>query len=75
MRTSDGTRHKAVYIRLEQFEQDAAALWEYLGFALSLPHLNRSDRGGSYQSYYDHDSRTLVAKLCAQDIHGFDYTF
>ncbi|MFK7938836.1 MAG: sulfotransferase family 2 domain-containing protein [Roseovarius sp.] len=72
---SDGQMQTATYIRLEQFEQDAAPLWDHLGFELALPHENQSQRPARYQDVYDSDSRDLIGHLCAQDITRFDYHF
>lgn len=64
-----------LWIRLEQFERDAAPLWAHLGFELSLPHLNRSHRPIAYQPFYNSDSSALVGRLCADDIKRHGYCF
>ena len=70
-----GRERRALYIRLEQFDQDAAPLWKHLGFALDLPHENPSSRDPDYRSYYSEASRAAVAAACAEDIERFGYRF
>jgi hypothetical protein len=69
-----GTLQDGLFIRLEHFQQDAAPLEAHLGFALEMPHENRSDRG-DYRQYYDDALADLVAQICAKDIARFDYRF
>ena len=64
-----------LYIRLEAFETDAQPLWDHLGFALSLPHVNRSDRAADYRGYYTDAARAAVEEACAEDIARFGYRF
>lgn len=75
MRASDGTAQEALYIRLEHFAEDAAPLFEHLGFELELPRANESAREGDYRSYYSADDSKAVADLCAVDIEKFKYSF
>lgn len=75
MQDVKGVERCNLYIRLETFERDAAPLWEHLGFTLTLPHLNRSDRPARYARAYDAQTRDLVARLCAEDITRFGYRF
>lgn len=75
MRRSDGREQCALYIRLEEFETDAALLFDHLGFRLQLPVSNESDRRPEYRSYYDDDSAAAVAEFCALDIKRFGYQF
>ena len=63
------------YIRLEYFETDAAPLFAHLGFAVTLPHLNRSRRDADYRDSYTPAARDAVADFCAEDIARFDYHF
>ena len=63
------------YIRLEYFETDAAPLFAHLGFAVTLPHLNRSRRDADYRDSYTPAAREAVADFCAEDIARFDYHF
>lgn len=75
MRSADGNERCNAYIRIEEFESDAKPLFAHLGFRLSLPHANRSDRLKSYQSYYDAESIEVVARCCINDINQFEYQF
>ncbi len=69
-----GVERADLYIRLEHFAEDSAPLQAHLGFALELPHENRSDRG-AYQAYYDADLAVLLGRICADDIARFGYRF
>lgn len=75
MTDASGCEHCDLYIRLEQFDRDAAPLWEHLGFSLELPHVNASDRAADYRAYYSDAARSAVAEACAEDIERFGYTF
>ncbi|WP_377186446.1 sulfotransferase family 2 domain-containing protein [Ruegeria meonggei] len=75
MTRADGVEQCHAYIRLEQFEQDAAPVFDHLGFRVSLPHANRSDRTQGYRQYYTAETAAAVASACAEDIRRFGYTF
>ncbi len=77
LRRSDGRAQTALFIRIEAFAQDAAPLWDHLGFRLELPHENRSDRSdrGDYRSHYTPDTAQIIAQECAIDIAQFGYRF
>ncbi|MFT6675356.1 MAG: hypothetical protein ACJAVM_001548 [Sulfitobacter sp.] len=75
MSDASGVDRCSAYIRLEHFEQDAAPLWDHLGFALELPKVNASDRAQAYQPYYSAQTSALVAACCAEDIERFGYRF
>ncbi|MBM1690148.1 sulfotransferase family 2 domain-containing protein [Sulfitobacter geojensis] len=75
MRDVNGVERASSYIRLEHFEQDAAALREHLGFELALPWENRSTRARAYGDYYSREMRETVAECCAEDIARFGYRF
>ncbi|WP_299046030.1 sulfotransferase family 2 domain-containing protein [uncultured Tateyamaria sp.] len=64
-----------LYIRLERFSDDAAPLWDHLGFVLDLPHANASQRDAHYRQYYCDKARAAVAEACAEDIERFGYRF
>ncbi|MDU8927409.1 sulfotransferase family 2 domain-containing protein [Alisedimentitalea sp. MJ-SS2] len=70
-----GVERAALYIRLEHFEQDAAPLWEHLGFRLEFPHENASERVRDYRDYYSDVDSSRVADLCQEDIERFGYAF
>ncbi len=70
-----GVERCDLYIRLEHFTQDAAPLVKHLGFDLSLPWENRSERKQGYHDYYSSGLREIVASCCSEDIARFGYTF
>lgn len=74
MTAADGQEYCRLYIRLEQFEADAAPLWAHLGFRLELERVNASDRGG-YRDYYGAREAEIVARCAAEDIARFGYRF
>ncbi|SMO32044.1 sulfotransferase family 2 domain-containing protein [Ruegeria faecimaris] len=72
---ADGIEQCQYFIRLEAFDQDAEPLFDHLGFRITLPHLNRSERAKDYRSYYSAASQEAVAEACAEDIDRFGYSF
>ncbi|MEP2641161.1 sulfotransferase family 2 domain-containing protein [Roseobacter sp.] len=64
-----------LYVRLERFDHEVAPLVAYLGFPLTMPHLNKSVRPRDYRGLYDATTRDLVGRFCAEDIARFDYKF
>lgn len=70
-----GEERGNLFIRLENFTQDAQPLFDHLGFTLTLPNENVSDRDAAYQSYYTDDLVQIVARICAADIERFGYRF
>ncbi|WP_299732400.1 sulfotransferase family 2 domain-containing protein [uncultured Tateyamaria sp.] len=75
MTDARGVERCDLYIRLEDFETDAAPLWDHLGFSLDLPRTNVSERGEDYRTYYTDAARAAVAEACAVDIERFGYGF
>lgn len=75
MTDSGGAVRCSAYIRLEHFAEDARPLFEHLGFSLTLPRLNTSRRLKNYRSYYNGDTRDIVASVCREDIDAFEYRF
>lgn len=75
MTDARGVERCDLYIRLEAVAQDAAPLWDHLGFALELPRVNASERDADYRSYYTDAARAAVAEACAEDIERFGYRF
>ena len=69
---ADGTDRCDAYIRLEHPE-DFAPVWEYLGFSLTIPHVNQSSRDRDWRSYYTPEDFEIVGKLAAGDIARFGY--
>lgn len=72
---SNGIEKCDAFIRLECFRDDAQCLVDHLGFELTLPHLNRSDRDRDYCQYYVAKTREAVARAFAEDIRRFGYRF
>lgn len=70
-----GQMRADLFIRLEHLAEDIAPLEAHLGFALEIPHVNRSDRAADYHGAYDAESRESVARMCATDIARFGYRF
>jgi hypothetical protein len=75
MQDATGAERGALFIRLEHFAEDSAPLWDHLGFRLTLPHENRSDREADYRTYYDDALAAHLGDVCATDILRFKYTF
>ncbi|MGJ8616164.1 MAG: sulfotransferase family 2 domain-containing protein [Sulfitobacter sp.] len=75
MRDAKGVERCSAYIRLEHFAQDAAPLMDHLGFELTLPMANQSERQSEYQSYYTAQTENIIAGCCAEDIARFGYSF
>lgn len=75
MQDASGRERCDAYIRLEHFDADVVPLERHLGFDITLPAVNRSDRASGYRGYYDPGLRDVVARCCAEDIRRFGYTF
>lgn len=75
MRDADGKEVANLFVRLENFGEDAEPLEAHLGFNIELPHANASARSKDYRSYYDGDLAGIVAHCCAEDITRFGYRF
>lgn len=60
--------------KFENLDQDFQSICQKVGISASLPHINKSKRT-SYQDYYDAETRDLTARLYAEDIERFGYTF
>ena len=60
--------------KFESLEADFKTICDKVGITASLPHINKSDRT-AYQDYYDAETRDLTARLYAEDIERFGYTF
>lgn len=72
---AQGVERQCLYIRLEHLVNDIAPLEEHLGFALEIPHVNRSARKSDYRDEYSDEARARVAECCAVDIARFGYRF
>nr|WP_174819159.1 sulfotransferase family 2 domain-containing protein [Ruegeria atlantica] len=75
MTRADGVEQCQIYIRLEHFDQEAAPLFDHLGFRVALPVVNRSDRLGDFRGYYSDQAAQMVGDVCAEDIDRFGYAF
>ena len=75
LRDGAGEDQSNLFIRIEHFAQDAQPLFDHLGFDLTLPHANASDRAAGYRDYYTPQTRDLIATTCAEDIARFGYSF
>ena len=75
MTDAHGNERCDLYIRLEAFEEDAAPLWDHLGFTLSLDRVNASARAPSFQGYYTDAASAVISEDCAEDIERFGYRF
>ncbi|MGB7452385.1 MAG: sulfotransferase family 2 domain-containing protein [Lysobacterales bacterium] len=60
--------------RFESINEDFDQIKSVIGLEAELPHLNASKRAG-YQSYYDDESREIVADWFREDIELFGYCF
>ena len=60
--------------KFENLDQDFQSICRKVGIAACLPHINKSKRT-DYQDYYDAETRDLTARLYAEDIERFGYTF
>ncbi len=60
--------------KFENLDQDFQSICQKVGISASLPHINKSKRT-NYQDYYDAETRDLTARLYAEDIERFGYTF
>lgn len=71
----DGTELCDLYIRLEALEEEAAPLWDHLGFRLELERMNTSGRERDHRAYFGPEERRIIAEDCAEDIARFGYDF
>ena len=60
--------------RFEKLEEDFQAVCHRIGISVGLPHINKMDRT-DYRDYYDEETRELTARLYAEDIERFGYSF
>ena len=75
MRHSDGSAQCQLYIRIEHFVQDAAPLFDHLGFSVDLTVENRSERRRDWRGYYDSKTEAAISASCAEEIAQFEYSF
>jgi hypothetical protein len=60
--------------KFEALEEDFGSVCRRIGISARLPHINKSERS-DYRGYYDAETRDLTARLYAEDIERFGYTF
>ncbi len=60
--------------KFESINEDFNHIKREIGLSAELPHLNASKRAG-YQSYYDDETRDIVANWFREDIDAFGYKF
>ena len=65
----------SLYFRIEHLEDDLEPLWKHLGFQLTIPHVNTSDRSRDWRPFYTDTTAALIETLCAEDIQRSDYRF
>lgn len=75
MRDAKGVERCRLYARLEHLLTDLAPFEAHLGFRLTVPHVNRSDRARDWRPYFTDTTAALVGDLCAEDIARFGYGF
>jgi len=75
MTDAAGQERCDLYIRLEHLAEDLPKLEKHLGFALELPHFNRSERPYNWRAAYSPGARDVIAESCAEDIDRFGYRF
>ncbi|HMO71876.1 MAG TPA: Type II secretory pathway, pullulanase PulA, partial [Paracoccaceae bacterium] len=75
MRDGAGAERTQLFVRLDHFAQDVAPFEAHLGFRLTLPRANESERGRDWRPYFDDRTAAIVAEDCAEDIARFGYGF
>lgn len=70
-----GAERPALFLRLERFEEDAAPLFDHLGFRFGLPEENVTGTGRDYRRFYNEFDSNLLGQLCEEDIKRFGYGF
>jgi hypothetical protein len=70
-----GRERPALFLRLERFEEDAAPLFEHLGFRFDLPQENVTGTGAEYRRFYSDSDSNLLGEACAEDVKRFGYAF
>lgn len=71
----DGSEKPSIFIRLEHYAEDVAPVEAHLGFRLTLPRANESERRRDWRIYYTEKDAELVGELCGEDAARFGYRF
>lgn len=74
LKDADGKLSMDFIGKFESINEDFDHIRKVIGLGTELPRLNASQRAG-YQSYYDADTRKIVADWFAEDIQAFGYSF
>lgn len=61
--------------KLEKLNEVSEVVSKKLGRELIIPELNKSDRKTDYRSYFDEETKEIVAELYRKDIQLFGYDF
>lgn len=69
---ADGLLDRATFVLLEHPE-DFAPVWKHLGFELSIPHVNQSNRSLNWRDYYDAEGFEIMREIAVVDIARFGY--
>ena len=75
MRLPSGDEKESIFIRLENFPEDVGRFEAHLGFRLTLPRTNESNRTRDWRPYYSDADAALIADICAEDVARFGYRF
>lgn len=75
MRDAAGVERCRLFARLEHLADDLAPFVAHLGFQPEILRINQSDRPRDWRSAYDPETAALVARVCAEDIARFGYSF
>ena len=62
------------FTKIFKLETELNDFYEYVGYPVIKMHRNKSQHH-DYHLYYDDELRDEIAKLYAEDIKRFDYTF
>ena len=75
MRDRFGVECANLYARLEHLESDLVPFEAHLGFHLTIPRANTSDRARDWRGFYSNADAALIAEISATDIARFGYHF
>ncbi len=75
LRDRHGLERASLYARLEHLTTDLAPFEAHLGFRLTIPRANASDRARDWRGFYTSDDAALIADIAAADIARFTYHF
>ncbi len=70
-----GQERPALFLRVEHFAEDAAPLFDHLGFRFELPRENVTGMGADYRQFYSESDSAILGEDCAEDVTRFGYAF